>query len=486
MLTVAAGLSVQSIFSSGRQLLGLDESGDSTLSSDLASHDNERLISEEGDLITLLLVYEEWRQVKQKESHQSKKWCRRRGIEEQRLYDIAKLRSQFYQVLVEQQLIDMDARPEDKEDKLSPASDHKRELSKLRKRSMFEGFSGSSSKRRVLKMDGGSDAIFDMDGDQNDGDEIHSRIRDLEFRLAQVRGDIGAASSYGTKEIIRRKIQELKIILAAGLYPQIAVPDEANSVKTDAATGGDLAFHTRNKNFLLIHPSSIFFKKPAFLQTPGRKTTLKGRHLMSDSHQLIAFTQLLETNKPYVVNCLKIPAVQTLLLCSTAIDTSVDFSKLLFDSWLEVTFSKPSDGDALVRMAVQLRSAWDKLLNSKLKHLQRSGENDEEKEKGRNTDEMEEIFQLERELPSMLADFLRIKAVYSFRRVFTAELRHLYLNKNENDHEIDDRVEEGHSHTDDFMMTFNPSGEMVVKDNELKPHPTKGGQMISSYLVFNR
>lgn len=35
-----------------------------------------------------------------------------------------------------------------------------------------------------------------------------------------------------------------------------------------------------------------------------------GKDQMSCKHQLLAFVSLLETNKPYLVNCVRIPALQ--------------------------------------------------------------------------------------------------------------------------------------------------------------------------------
>ncbi|KAJ1073421.1 hypothetical protein K5549_018327, partial [Capra hircus] len=57
---------------------------------------------------------------------------------------------------------------------------------------------------------------------------------------------------------------------------------------------------------------------------------------MSSKHQLVTFVSLLETNKPYLVNCVRIPALQSLLLFSRSLDTNGDCSRLVADGWLEL------------------------------------------------------------------------------------------------------------------------------------------------------
>lgn len=59
----------------------------------------KELQSDHGDPITLLNAFREWLQVKQKERGASRRWCRRRGLEEQRFYEMTKLRSQFKDLL---------------------------------------------------------------------------------------------------------------------------------------------------------------------------------------------------------------------------------------------------------------------------------------------------------------------------------------------------------------------------------------------------
>ena len=56
------------------------------------------LESDHGDPLTLLNAWDEWVQVKA-EGRDSRKWCRRRALEEQRFYEMTKLKNQFKQCL---------------------------------------------------------------------------------------------------------------------------------------------------------------------------------------------------------------------------------------------------------------------------------------------------------------------------------------------------------------------------------------------------
>ncbi len=75
------------------------------------------LESDHGDPFTLLNVMDEWIRIKTTGSQQrggggsdSRKWCRRRGLEEQRLYEIVKLRDQFRSLLADHNLLDASMR----------------------------------------------------------------------------------------------------------------------------------------------------------------------------------------------------------------------------------------------------------------------------------------------------------------------------------------------------------------------------------------
>ena len=56
------------------------------------------MMSSHGDPFTLLNLFDEWIYVKS-DGQNTRTWSKRRGVEEQRLYDITKLRRQFQDIL---------------------------------------------------------------------------------------------------------------------------------------------------------------------------------------------------------------------------------------------------------------------------------------------------------------------------------------------------------------------------------------------------
>jgi hypothetical protein len=87
VITIISGLSIQSPF------LRVNESQTDILKN------KHKFDSDDGDTFTLLNLYSEWLNVKAKRNESSKMWCRRHGVEEQRLYEMVKLKNQFQDIL---------------------------------------------------------------------------------------------------------------------------------------------------------------------------------------------------------------------------------------------------------------------------------------------------------------------------------------------------------------------------------------------------
>ena len=123
IVTMAAGLSVQSPFVSN-------------LRCDFETMQmRKELISDHGDPLTLLNAYNEWIQIKSSEHGNSSKWCKKRGIEEQRFYEMTKLKKQFNQVLEENYLQknrkneeESEEEDEDDDDNLSASKSYNKRL----------------------------------------------------------------------------------------------------------------------------------------------------------------------------------------------------------------------------------------------------------------------------------------------------------------------------------------------------------------------
>merc|ERR1711997_34771 len=93
---------------------------------------------------------------------------------------------------------------------------------------------------------------------------------------------------------------------------------------------------------------------------------------VSAKHQLLVYMSLLETNKPYVVNAIRMPALQTLLLFSRNIDTNCNFGRLVCDSWIEIRFADVEEGQNHLLKAAKLRNIWAEFLDLRLRESLKS------------------------------------------------------------------------------------------------------------------
>jgi len=330
-----------------------------------------------------------------------------------------------------------------------------------------------TKKRKVLKMDDADwtiDNEDDGDGSPIDpGDDIDSSIRDLEFRLTN---DVSSLNQQqrDSRRMTLRDMTLLKVILCSGLYPQIAISDEHNSFKRDS----DQVFHTRSKGFVLLHPTSVFCNNPESLQlkesqvkeSKGSQRGPSSRGQLSNSHQLVAFTSLVETTKPYLVGTMRVPALPALLLFSQSIDTNVDCSRIVCDGWLELTFESADDAQSILSASVKLRTAWQRLLNDK---LQLSGHRRGVTEGDR--DRRHRATSMQSALRTKLAEFLHSNIYYYIRRIHTAEQSHLYRGC------VDVSADDNPSNNLLSFITGGSGGEQ---------HPVKGGTVVAGgFLVYD-
>ncbi|NWY63238.1 DHX34 helicase, partial [Chionis minor] len=367
------------------------------------------LESPHGDPLTLLNLFNQWLQVKSDRSGSSRKWCRRRGLEEHRFYEAANLRRQFQELLRDHQLLEeASSQPSDSYSRQSRHRE-RRELHRLW-RSHTET---ESRKRKVLRLQDGADASSgeEEDGGNTGKGERGIDIQDVKFKLRHNVEELQAVSS---SVLSSSQLALLKLVLCRGLYPHLAVPDPLNTGRKDS----DQLFHTKTKQGVVLHPTSVFATNPELLHVkegrerggakgevnpdpagislgtggvfqlsscfviPADSTEGLSRH-----HQLLAFLSLLETTKPYLVNCVRIPALhvspslpssssqpsrslhpskppfQALLLFSRSLDTNSDCSRLVADGWLELTVPAADSALRLLSSALRLRSAWEKLLH---------------------------------------------------------------------------------------------------------------------------
>ncbi|PKU27989.1 hypothetical protein llap_21708 [Limosa lapponica baueri] len=152
-------------------------------------------------------------------------------------------------------------------------------------------------KRKVLRLQDGADASSGEEEEEDGGTrgkgERSIDIQDVKFKLRHNVEELQAVSS---SALSSSQLALLKLVLCRGLYPQLAVPDQLNSGRKDSDQvrglpiphpGGVPAspslsldtpfllwpqiFHTKNKQGVVLHPTSVFATSPELLQAKERR-----------------------------------------------------------------------------------------------------------------------------------------------------------------------------------------------------------------------
>ena len=309
-----------------------------------------------------------------------------------------------------------------------------------------------------------SDQESDADEDENPKIDIN----DVEFKMRHNLMKLEASSKKNRRFTIR-DINLLKLIISSGLFPQVVLPDEANQYRKQT----EQVYHSKDKQFLTLHPTSVYSLQHDFLDSlyeekkPSNESNRPSSSKKSEdkgllARELLVYVSLLETNKPYVVNAMKVQMLQTLFLLSNTIDTNSDFTKIVFNEWIELSFQDESSTEGkqssssrnapeeLISNVVQLRKNWNDLLEQKLL-LHECDDKQEEKSKRKR------IAELENEISFALAGFIDTKIDYSIRRLMSVEVKSMYVGYNPN--------------------TDPPSSNKA-------PNTVKGGVFMTPYLTY--
>ncbi|XP_068601686.1 probable ATP-dependent RNA helicase DHX34 [Brachionichthys hirsutus] len=447
ILTVAAALSVQSPFLRSSQQ-----------NPDCATA-RQPLHSNQGDPFTLLNTFNAWVQIKGERGGGSRKWCRRRGLEEQRLYEMVNLRRQFKELLRSHGLLGSEngASSGDDRKKRREALTERRKLHQL-KRSHEQQ---ESSKRKVLKLNEGQDGEFSSgSGGEEAGRGKREKkesgqrvdIQDVKFQLRHNMSELQDVVSV-SQDLSHRQQALLKLLICRGLYPQLALPDEHNTTRKDS----DQVFHTKNKQGVVIHPTSVFASDPEVLQVPENDNRDAGPESRDSSrHQLLAFVTLLETNKPYLTNCVRVPALQTVLLVANSVDSNADCTRLVVDGWLELQLGEPEEALNVLSTALTLRAEWERLLLAQLGNGSTGGS---------------AVQGVSRRVMEKLSDGLvrylvHTEVSYSLRRLAALQSQNLYIGPQPE-------------------SKLSPDLNQLLPGAEVKPDPIKGGLWVTSFFTYN-
>jgi len=428
VLTLAAALSVQSPFTNKAY-----KDPDCVAA-------RRSLDSDHGDPFTLLNAFREWLKIKSNDRENSRKWCKRRGLEEQRFYEIIKLRKQFEQLLEESGLLDK------RGDGGMTSAERMARHGELRQlKDLKKTMNKQERKKKTLRV-GETEEFDDQDDNEVDMKDVDFRMRNDSSRVRQL--------LESSKAVSYKDLNMLKLILTSGLYPQIAIADEFNNYKG----GSDQLFHTRVKPFNVLHPNSIFAAQPEILQVDGLDIVsapgFTTKHPASAKHQVLVYISLLETTKPYLTASLRMPALPAILLFSHTLDLNMAMDRLVCDSWLEIRFAVAEHAQNQILAAARLREYWRELLNLKLTDTTNTITNKDDSKVRQS--------ELETRLSNGLVEFIHNDTVFSVKRLLPADLKELYVGPGINHISVEE----------------NPFSMEVV------PHDKKGGVRLSDNITY--
>nr|CAH8840474.1 unnamed protein product [Trichobilharzia regenti] len=430
VLSLAAGMAVQcpllphTAFSGAEQTRRVDS---------LAEYE-----SNHGDAFTLVNVFDEWIKMKseatgifsyeeesnetgdQKRSTNIKRWCRRIGAQEQRLHEMVRLRNQFAQLLRDSGLLDRKSKEADTSS--SSRSYHFKNLNYARRSERMR-----TKRRRLLTLQDNltDDSESENESQKTENDAVKLRkwlnastgssvninslnisVQDLELVLCYNLTDL-AQSANIQESMTQADVQLLKVVLAGGMYPHLAIGDDANSYRVanrggTAGAGAEMVFHTKNKGFVMLHPNDVFVRQPDVLFPESTSKRWNNNKKASNTksvqisrqedleegddpddceeedtpetlpsgfaydHQLLVYLDLMETTKPFLVNTIRVPALPTLLLYCREVDTNADISRIVFDSWLEIRLHDVEAAQRAVATTIWLRSTMQYLMECEL------------------------------------------------------------------------------------------------------------------------
>lgn len=452
VLTVAAALSVQSPF-----LRSSQQNPDCTTA-------RQPLHSNQGDPITLLNTFNAWVEVKGERGGGSRKWCRRRGLEEQRLYEMVNLRRQFKDLLKSHGLLESEdgGAPSggDRGQRRERLTERRKLHQMKRDHELQEG-----SKRKILRLEECEDGVLSSGSDTEERGrgrkakgEQNLDIQEVKFKLRHNVSELKDAVNV-SQDMSSRQQALLKLLLCRGLYPQLALPDEHNTTRKDS----EQVFHTKNKHGVVIHPTSVFANDPEVLHVPENDGGEMGSDKRDSSrHQLLAFVTLLETNKPYLSNCVRIPALQALLLVANSMDTNADCTRLVVDGWLELELREPNEALRVLSTALKLRAEWERLLLAQL--AQNSPEGSAASVQGVSRRVTERLSE------DLVRFMLYTEVSYSLRRLTAFQTQNLYV---------------GPQAESESTFSETPDLSVLFPGAQAKPDPIKGGLRVTSFFTYN-
>jgi hypothetical protein len=196
----------------------------------------------------------------------------------------------------------------------------------------------NTTKRKILRLEDANDL---SSGSEEEGETID----ELEFRIKHKPEMILAESDVTMLSV--KQLTVMKLIMCSGMYPNIAIPDEANYSRPPL----EQVFHTKSKRlrvynlrFVRLLPNSVFTYNPELLQGEEREpasgigTALENLHAKRTQTECLFYVELLETTKPYLLNPTKVSLLPVALLFAKRLDLNHNMTVLIVDEWIEIEF----------------------------------------------------------------------------------------------------------------------------------------------------
>eukprot|EP00960_Hanusia_phi_P029314 747884-Hanusia_phi.AAC.1 len=153
-------------------------------------------------------------------------------------------------------------------------------------------------------------------------------------------------SEASMRDLRREQVDLIKFALSSSFYPMIGLPDPENvRRKTE-----DAVFITRGAPQTSLHPTCVFSSCPS----------------MIGSSDVLVYSQLLETNKIWLMNATRCPLVVVAMFCSNSVDCNASCTRLLVDNWLEIEIRKSEVAMKMLYMTQILRHCLANKLSSLL------------------------------------------------------------------------------------------------------------------------
>uniref|UniRef100_A0AC35FSG0 ATP-dependent RNA helicase DHX34 n=1 Tax=Panagrolaimus sp. PS1159 TaxID=55785 RepID=A0AC35FSG0_9BILA len=334
-LTIAAGMSVQSPFTNR------------SWNDQECIKNRESLMSDRGDLFTLINIYREWLKCR-RDGEDTKRWCHDRGLEETRLYEIVKMRHQLRNILIQSKLIIEN----DRKDLESMSKADRREHISRRKRIYRyrkDAQKNVEKRRRVLEAGRHFDTIAE---DRDDEPSAEDKIQDLEFALLKDSTEL-------INEIDSHRLKEnlaviLNALISIGLYPQYAFDIQTHDYKASQ----EYFVRTYSRIFAAFHPhSSLSLNQDILFIKPDSNE-------MSPYFQTYFFGTFLEMKSQYLCNVSRVPALFSLIAARNV--TRTDSKTIVCDSFLVLNFRHTRHADYVINVIVEIRRWLHRALEDKL------------------------------------------------------------------------------------------------------------------------